>query len=1174
MAARELRRHGLNMPGAVGLRCYRCGAMRLRQRPGYTPPRAARKPRQAPLAPWRTLGSVTALLILLGLLVADPGRVRRLTYREWLKTGPPPIAGGAADLFFVGNGTNYSAAASWSATTGGAGGAGTPTTATPVHFDANSPGNCTIDTSCFSLTFDCTGYTHTITFNINTSITVNGNLFKLVAGMGWVLSTGNQIAFGQITTGTVAITTAGKLLPTITTGPNTATTATYQFQDAVSLQTATTVWTHTAGTIDTNNQAWTLGSLSSNNSNTRALLLGSSTITVQATGPSWIGGFGAGLTVTPGTSTLIFTAINAAPQFGNAVTCRTYYNLVYSGGGTMSCGVTTAPLIVNNNLTVTAVSKVDSFSYQALTVSGTFTVNATATNRMLLWSTQVGLQVTITAAVLAFSGVIDFMDTKGAGAATWTTAGSGASNFGDCGGNSSITFDASVTQTWVGTSGGNWSDATKWTGRTPAIAPLPQDDVIIASAFSAGQLVVADMQRAGRNVNWTGTTGNPTWTGNPRGVSVSVFGSLTCVATMVVPVQGGNFAQIVLAGRSSFTFTSAGVQGGNGIFPAVQLNAPGGTYVPTDNNGGPLNNSRITMINGTWDASVNNITMNYVQYVIAATATVKMGSGQWIINNSGTPGIWSGGTMVPGTSTIVVQNTSAFIMSIAAGSYANISVTAGGAPITFQGALSLSGTLTLNPNRGYIFTSGATFTAPTLSAPGQHNNGYLALPGVASNYASAPTSAALQITGAMTVDAKITLPNWTAGVTGAIISKLNNTGVFGYELQMVSNGIIGFIIGTGTAAITFGSTVAVPFTPGQTGWIRASWTAGSGTNFYTSTDGVTWTQLGTLVGNASAMSADVSALNIGGRLSGTQLTLPGNFYRTRIYNSALGAGSGTPVFDADFSTKPFNVNTFTESSVNAATVTVNGAGAQAGDGRVQISSTTPGTQATLQVANPVNADWLVLQDSKIQSTGPYFAGSHSVNVSNNTGWLFSTPAPLTLSAAASSADSLVMASTAQLSVSAMATGSPTLGVVGKASLGLSSSATADSALTPSYLAPMSLVAVGVAGSGVSVAGLARLGLDSGAVSNATMAPGVQQALATSAGGQITDALGLAQIAGFSISAVSSTNTALAVVNLVRFRALSVGARPAIEGVVSVAAPVVGTSDVRPVIAGVASTRVI
>jgi hypothetical protein len=59
---------------------------------------------------------------------------------------------------------------------------------------------------------------------------------------------------------------------------------------------------------------------------------------------------------------------------------------------------------------------------------------------------------------------------------------------------------------------------------------------------------------------------------------------------------------------------------------------------------------------------------------------------------------------------------------------------------------------------------------------------------------------------------------------------------------------------------------------------------------------------------------------------------------------------------------------------------------------VTITASTSGTAATLKILNGiVSSDYLSLKDSTATGGAQFFAGSHSTNVSNVTGWTFSAP---------------------------------------------------------------------------------------------------------------------------------------------------------------------------------------
>lgn len=204
----------------------------------------------------------------------------------------------------------------------------------------------------------------------------------------------------------------------------------------------------------------------------------------------------------------------------------------------------------------------------------------------------------------------------------------------------------------------------------------------------------------------------------------------------------------------------------------------------------------------------------------------------------------------------------------------------------------------------------------------------LCLNGAGNNYGSAPNSAALQITGDIDLRAELMAVSWTPSSPAYLVSKwlTTGTGPNSYTLGVLTTGKLELAwSSTGSNTLTADSTVAVGFSAYATGWIRGTLAVSSGTvTFYTSPDGVTWTQLGsTVVSGATSINSNTTAITLGG-LNATNSLLVGNLYRAQIYNGI----NGTLVFDANFATASKLAATFTESSTNAATVTINTSGSQ------------------------------------------------------------------------------------------------------------------------------------------------------------------------------------------------------------------------------------------------------
>lgn len=232
----------------------------------------------------------------------------------------------------------------------------------------------------------------------------------------------------------------------------------------------------------------------------------------------------------------------------------------------------------------------------------------------------------------------------------------------------------------------------------------------------------------------------------------------------------------------------------------------------------------------------------------------------------------------------------------------------------------------------FLDTSGR---AHHMAFPGAANNPvwleyttgiYFYLPGVVGNYLSAPDSVPLSITGDITLESHAALDDWTPAGINVSVGKWTGT-QFSYLVQVLTTGVIRFAYSPdGTTQRLIVSTVAVAPADGSPLWVRVTRTVSSGdTRFWTSSDGVTWTQLGTTVtANAGeGIFNSTAELSMGRNQDINSEYLTGKMFRIRIYNSDLGSGSGTPVFDMNPSNATAVATTFTDQSVNAATITIN-----------------------------------------------------------------------------------------------------------------------------------------------------------------------------------------------------------------------------------------------------------
>jgi hypothetical protein len=211
-------------------------------------------------------------------------------------------------------------------------------------------------------------------------------------------------------------------------------------------------------------------------------------------------------------------------------------------------------------------------------------------------------------------------------------------------------------------------------------------------------------------------------------------------------------------------------------------------------------------------------------------------------------------------------------------------------------------------------------------------------------------------------------------------------------LAATNTGALQFLLSSdGTANTVNQTSSAHSLVSGTTYWVGADYNTATGTlNFYKANDASEppafwggWTLVSTHAVTAAVPFNSDQAITIGARGDGITNVAAGKFYRAQFYTNATALQ-----FDANFATKTTIAN-FTESSSNAATVTMNGAQAQAGDGSLVINSSTPGTAATISQPNgQVAGDYLVIKDSSAVGGAFFYAGAHSVDAGNNTGWIF------------------------------------------------------------------------------------------------------------------------------------------------------------------------------------------
>jgi len=218
--------------------------------------------------------------------------------------------------------------------------------------------------------------------------------------------------------------------------------------------------------------------------------------------------------------------------------------------------------------------------------------------------------------------------------------------------------------------------------------------------------------------------------------------------------------------------------------------------------------------------------------------------------------------------------------------------------------------------------------------------------GVIGNYCSTPNAASNQITGDIEIVSKIDYKN--NATLQAIVDKSNGT-AFNYSLYIDGSNVPKFIysvLGVVQTAIC-SSNIGASFN----GYIKATRTFVNGVfKFFTSSDGITYTQLGTdISGTIGLLDSNSHPLSVG-LSQPASFPFQGKIYRATISNSIGGA----PVVD-------FNPNTY-----NAATSQTNWTSTTGEVWTLNVGTATTGYKACIVSKTIVQGDGV---DDRLSVTG-------------------------------------------------------------------------------------------------------------------------------------------------------------------------------------------------------------
>lgn len=387
----------------------------------------------------------------------------------------------------------------------------------------------------------------------------------------------------------------------------------------------------------------------------------------------------------------------------------------------------------------------------------------------------------------------------------------------------------------------------------------------------------------------------------------------------------------------------------------------------------------ITTTSGGGSGTVTNVSASAPLSVTSPTTTPAISISAATVSAAGTlsaadktklDSVTSGAAVsaVSGTAPIVVTGTTAPAVSISAATTS----AAGSMSAADKTKLDATGTnsdLAQNTTQTYISSAG-------LVGYGLGNG----------SYASTPDSAALDIVGDLEITARLQPTAWSTGTNQGIVGKRQVAGQLSYVFSVFTGNPSFNWTTDGTTVKTATCLTVVPFTT-EAGWVRVTFdvdngASGSTATFYTAADSATeptsWTPLGAAVVTAGTTSiySGTSIVEFGSNLLGGNQVV-GVLKRAIIRNGI----SGTVVCDADFVAAQDDALAFTESSVNAASVSVTTARYFFGVPNAQWSTT--GTQSfsanqthymPFEVTAPSSVDMFAAEATTVGTAGDLRVG--------------------------------------------------------------------------------------------------------------------------------------------------------------------------------------------------------
>lgn len=557
--------------------------------------------------------------------VGNPALVVGMTVRAAAGTSLGTVVSGSGNSWVLSSSSTQASQTMYAATSG----ASVPTSSDNVFFTRNATYSANIGAG----TRVCNNFTITAG---TTSIVGSGSLsvygsFSLNTGTVWTNS--GTLTFASTSTGNT-ITTNGTSLNLVTFN---GVGGEWTLGSALTVA-ATYSITVSAGSVNSGNYSISTPQFISSGSSVKSISFGSSTITISGALSNAIDFSGAtNLTVNAGTSQINLTGNGAGISSNNI----TFYNVSYTNTApTNILSITGSNTFNNLSLAARSTVGLSSFSISDNQTISTLTLNpgTTASCRTMLFSSVFGTTRTLTVGSLASGAAdYDFRDMAVVGAADPLTG----TRFGDCKGNSGITFDAAKTVYFRSANGANWSTAGTgvWSltngGALDANAfPLAQDTAVFPqtpTAYPTGGNTVT-LNGSNTNIGTIDMSARTTsaMTLAAGGAQQNIHGNwINGTGTTITGSNNINFR-----GRNTQQITSAG----KSFLCGITLNSPGGSLVLQDNLTSTRNAANAFLLaNGTLD--LNGYTLSFTPLngtfvTDPGTKNITFGGGTISINSS------------------------------------------------------------------------------------------------------------------------------------------------------------------------------------------------------------------------------------------------------------------------------------------------------------------------------------------------------------------------------------------------------------------------------------------------------------------------------------------------------------------------------------------------------------